>query len=47
VLLKYIFDLSLSREHFPTKWEMAVIVPTVKGKKATIIPLVTPDRSLF
>jgi hypothetical protein len=29
-LLKYIFDLSLSQEHFPTQWKKAVIVPILK-----------------
>jgi hypothetical protein len=30
LLLKYIFDLSLSQEHFPTQYKKAVIVPILK-----------------
>jgi hypothetical protein len=30
--LKYIFDLSLPREHFPTQWGEAVIVSILKKR---------------
>jgi hypothetical protein len=44
-LLKYIFDVRLSQEHFPTKWEKADIVPILK--KVTVLPLVITDQFIF
>jgi hypothetical protein len=41
-LLKYIFDLSLSREQFRTQCKQAVTVPILK--KAEVLPLVIIDR---
>jgi hypothetical protein len=36
-LLKYIFDLSLSQEHFPAQWKKAVIVPILKKGDSSFV----------
>jgi hypothetical protein len=36
-LLKYIFDLSLSQEHFPMQWKKAVIVPILKKRRSSSV----------
>jgi hypothetical protein len=45
-LPKYIFDLSLSQEHFPMQWKKAVIVHILK-KKAANFPSGIVEPSLF
>jgi hypothetical protein len=36
-LLKYIFNLSLSQEHFPAQWKKAVIVPILKKNNTSFV----------
>jgi hypothetical protein len=36
-LLKYIFNLSLSQDHFPVQWEKAVIVPILKKGNSSFV----------
>jgi hypothetical protein len=45
LLLKYIFNLSLSQEHFPAQLKKAVTVPILE--KVTVLSLVITDQFLF
>ena len=46
LLLKYIFDFSLSQEHFPTQRGKKAVIVAISKKKVTVCPLIIIERCL-